>query len=78
MRATIVKSVNGIQGRRKHLKSGRARSKKGHMATPTNGQSNKMLESIQNHFHAVFGRELKIIGLRVYVKNCYLYGKCQR
>ena len=59
-----------MQGRRKHLKSGRARSKKGHMATPINGQSSKMLESILNQVHIIFGCELKIIDLRVYLKSC--------
>ena len=60
----------GSQGRRKHLKSGRARSKKGHMAMPINGQSSKRLESIPNQVHTAFGWELKIIDLRVYLKSC--------
>ena len=44
--------------------------KKGHMALPINGQSTKRLESIPNQVHTVFGWELKIIDLRVYLKNC--------
>ena len=56
--------------RRKHPKSGRARSKKGHMATPINGQNSKRFESIPNQDHTVFGWEIKIIDLRVYLKSC--------
>ena len=58
------------QGRWKHLKSGRARSKRGHMATPTNGQISKRLEIMPNQVHTVFGWELKVIDLRVYLKSC--------
>ena len=50
--------------RRKHLKSGRTRSKEGHMATPIDGQSSKSLESVPNQVHTVFGWELKIIDLK--------------
>ena len=42
-----------VQGRRKHPKSGRARSKKRHMATLINGQSSERLESILNQVHTV-------------------------
>ena len=59
-----------MQGRRKHPKSGRTRPKKRHMAPPINGQSSKMLESIPNQVHNVFGWELKINDLRVYLKSC--------
>ena len=58
------------QGHRKHPKSGRARSKKGHMATPINSQSSKRLESIRNQVHTVFGWESKVIDLKVYLKSC--------
>ena len=60
----------GFQGRRKHLKSGMARLKKGHMATPINGQNSKRLESIPNQVHAVFRWELKVIDFGVYLKSC--------
>ena len=63
--------MNFMQGRRKHLKSGRARLKRGHMATPTNGQSSKRLKSIPNQVHIVFGWKLKIIDLRVYLKAAF-------
>ena len=67
-----------FQGRRKHLKSGGARSKKGHMATPINGQNSKMFGSIPNEVHIVFGRELKIIDFGVYLKTAISYRKFQR
>ena len=41
------------------------------MATPINGQSSKGLESMPNQVHIAFGWELKIINLRVYLKNFY-------
>ena len=47
-----------------------ARSKKGHMTTPINGQKSKRFESIPNQVHTVFVWELKIINLRVYLKSC--------
>ena len=63
-------SNTGQQGRRKYLKSGRDRSKKGNMATSINGQNSKRFESIPNQIQTVFGWELKIIDLRVYLKSC--------
>ena len=61
----------GGQGRRKPLKVGRPdKIKKGHMATPINHQSSKRLESIPNQVQTVFGWELKLIDLRVYLKSC--------
>ena len=44
--------------------------KKGHMATPINGQNSKRFKSIPNQPHTVFGWELKIIDVRVYLKSC--------
>ena len=41
------------------------------MTTPINGQNSKRFESIPNQVHTVFGWELKIINLTVYLKNCY-------
>ena len=51
------------QERRKHLKSGRTRAKKGHMTTPINGQNSKRSECIPNQVHTVFGWGLKFIDL---------------
>ena len=69
-----------MQGYRKHLKSGRGggRSKKGHMATPLNSQNSKRFENIPNQVRTVIGWELKIINLRVYLKNCYLIQKISK
>ena len=57
-------------GRRKHLKVG-DRSKRGLTITPINGLNSKTFESTPNQGHTVFGWELTIINLRVYLKNCY-------
>ena len=59
-----------MQGRRKQLKSG-GPGQKGHITTPINGQDSKRFESVSNQVHTVFGWELKIIDLEVYLKNCY-------
>ena len=59
------------QGRRKLLKRGDITSKKEHMTTPLNGQNSKRFESIPNQVHIVFGWDLKIISVNVYLKNCY-------
>ena len=56
------------QGRSKHLKSGGARSKKGHMTTSINGQNAKRFESIPNQAHTLFGWESKLIILGVFSK----------
>ena len=52
---SLLHCNNFGQGRRKHLKIGRTRSKKGHMATPINGQNSKRFESIPNQVHTIFG-----------------------
>ena len=52
-------------------KWGGDRSKEGHMTTSINGQNSERFESIPNQVHTVFGCKLKIIDLRVYLKNCY-------
>ena len=54
-----------------HLKSGGARSDKGHMTMPINGQNSNRFASIPNQLHSVFGWQLKIIDLGVFLKNCY-------
>ena len=43
-----------------------------------NGQNSKRLESIPNQDHTLFGWELKIIDLRVYLKNCYFIEKISK
>ena len=55
-----------IQGCRKHLKVG-GQIKKGHMTTPIMVKTRKDLKVYQIRFEW----ELKIIDLRVYLKNCY-------
>ena len=45
------------------------------MTTPINGQNSKRFESIPNQVHTVFGWELKIVDLRVYLKTAISYRK---
>ena len=45
---------------------------------PINGQSSKRLEIIPNQVHTVFGWDLKVIDLRVYLKTASSYRKFQR
>ena len=48
------------------------------MTMPINGQNSERFESILNQVHTVFGWELKIIYLRVYLKSCYFTYKISK
>ena len=41
------------------------------MTTPINGQSSKWFESIPNQVYNVFGWELEIVDLGLYLKNFF-------